>query len=71
VSIDSIFDPGRRIEQLEQALAARDATLEAVKRYADDRSYHAGRKNNTVSSWRIASDLDAILAQPDDEAASE
>ena len=46
---------------LEEKVKAQAAKLEAVATYADDRKRHARAKNNTVSSFRVASDLYQIL----------
>lgn len=42
-------------------IEAQKEKLGEVRRYAEDRSIHAGHRNNVVSSWRIASDLNQIL----------
>lgn len=49
---------------LTKAEAERDdalAAVERVRKYADERSVYAKTRNNTVGSWRIASDLYDIL----------
>jgi hypothetical protein len=48
-------------ESVNGRAASVDAVIERVRSYAEDRSYHAKTRNNTVSSWRIASDLLSIL----------
>lgn len=40
--------------------------ISKVRRYADERSVYAKTKNNTVGSWRIASDLHEILGDNND-----
>lgn len=58
----------RAERERDEARAERDAhaaKLTAVRKYADDRSiHHRARKDSVVGSWRIASDLLAILDTP-------
>lgn len=57
-------EKARRIEAEQQ--------VEKVRQYAEDRSiHHRGRKNSVVSSWRIASDLIAIVGENSDDPATE
>lgn len=54
---------GRAARAVEALVAERDAAnakLEAVRKYADERAWYA-RRNTTVDSVRIASDLFDIL----------
>ena len=52
-------------EQVERDAAV--AAIERVRKYADERSVYAKTRNNTVGSWRIASDLYDILNVPIEE----
>ena len=54
------LDAGEERERLRAERDALRAQLDRVRKYADDRE-HYGRRNRTVGSARIASDLFAIL----------
>ncbi|HWV46221.1 MAG TPA: hypothetical protein VN039_09420 [Nitrospira sp.] len=54
------------LNRVESENAALTAKLDAVKKYADDRAFHARGHLNTVNSGRIADDLRAILADTDE-----
>ena len=60
----------RTIDGLRAERDAALAVIERVRKYADERSVYAKTKNNTVGSWRIASDLYDLLNVSWDEQAA-